>query len=131
MELKVGYGGPFKLSEEGMFKWYHKDAKKIKRGLVYRHMLSHFWTTDVDTEEIYTIDVKDRMSSTHWLVKHKILDKQRKLEFIPIQQVYLDKLVDKQKGYWTIKLLKSKQILGKKDLDKIYERIESEKKNKK
>ena len=132
MKLQVGYGSQiFRLSQKGFFCWFHTDAKNIKKGLVYRHMLSHYWTSSVDDREIYTIEEKDRHTSTHWLVKHKVLNKEAKLEFIPLQQVYLDELKDKQNGYWTIKLSEYTTVWGPREIDDFHKKIEENKKKKK
>ncbi len=132
MKLELGYGSQiFRLSQEGFFCWFHTDAKNIKKGLVYRHMLSHKWTSSVDDREIYTIEEKDRHTSTHWLVKHKVLNQFSKLEFRPVQQVFLLKEVDDKYGYWTIKQPEQRTIFSPKAIDEFYKKIEENKKKKK
>jgi uncharacterized protein YutE (UPF0331/DUF86 family) len=132
MKVGFGYGSQkFRLSKEGKFKWYHKDAKNIKRGITYRHMLNYYWTTSVDTKEIYSILEKDKTTITHWLVEHKILHKENKLEFKPLDQVYLDELVDQRLGYWTVKLSKSKTIMTPKEYKDFIKKLEEEYKKKK
>ena len=113
---------------EGYFRWYHKDAKKIKQGITYRHMLVTSWTSNVDRLIIYSILGKDKRTITYWLIELKILTQDGKLEFIPLQQVYLDKEVDSRLGLWSVKLTKSVQIINKKDLDELSKKIELEQK---
>lgn len=129
MKLSADFrANKYRLSQEGEFRWYHKDAKKIKQDSTYRHMLGTFWTPSVDTYEIYSILEKDKRTITYWLIEHKILTQAGKLEFIPLQQVYLDKKVDSRLGLWSVKLSKSVQIIDKKDLDELYKKIEFKKK---
>jgi hypothetical protein len=95
-----------RLSIKGYFRWYHKDAKKIKQGITYRHMLSHFWTPDVDPYEIYSISEKDKTTQTYWLVEHKVLNLDGKLEFIPMYEVELDKQATDFPEFWSVKRVK-------------------------